>query len=109
MTREERLSYCRICQYRKMSNEGLICRISNAKANFTDECPSFLVDEKKKESEKRRIGALFTLAEKEQKRQKRVSILWKAPLVVLGIGLSAVVACIIWFLFLVYHWLFTCC
>ena len=46
MTRKEQLTYCRICQYRQASHNGLICRITRAKADFEDECFFFLVDEK---------------------------------------------------------------
>ncbi|NVK83195.1 MAG: hypothetical protein HWE21_02675 [Cytophagia bacterium] len=45
MTREEQLDFCRKCKNRKFDNEqGIICRLTDAKADFEDECPSFELD-----------------------------------------------------------------
>ena len=41
MTREEQIAVCRQCTNRKMSDEGLICKLTNAKATFQDECADF--------------------------------------------------------------------
>ena len=41
MTRDEQIAICRQCTNRKMSDEGLICKLTNAKATFQDECADF--------------------------------------------------------------------
>jgi hypothetical protein len=45
MTREERLQFCQICTNRKMNlSQGLLCRLTNQKADFEGSCPSFNLD-----------------------------------------------------------------
>ncbi len=52
MTREEHLSFCKKCTNRKFdTNQGIICRLTDKKADFTDECPSFNLDVHVKESD----------------------------------------------------------
>jgi hypothetical protein len=42
MTREERLQFCQICTNRKMNlSQGLLCGLTNQKADFEGSCPSF--------------------------------------------------------------------
>lgn len=46
MTREEQLLFCKKCLNRKMDmKQGLICKITEEKATFEDECPEFKRDE----------------------------------------------------------------
>ncbi|WP_268123609.1 hypothetical protein [Roseivirga pacifica] len=45
MTREEQVAFCRKCKNRKFDSEqGIICRITDKKADFEDECPTFELD-----------------------------------------------------------------
>lgn len=42
MTREERVKFCSLCDNAKFdTKQGLLCKLSNAKADFEDECPNF--------------------------------------------------------------------
>lgn len=51
MTREEQLAFCRKCTNRKFDpQQGIICRLTDQKADFQDECPDFNLDEHVKES-----------------------------------------------------------
>lgn len=46
MTREQHLVFCRKCVNRKMDlKQGLICQITEEKADFTDECENYERDE----------------------------------------------------------------
>ncbi|MGL1887378.1 MAG: hypothetical protein OCD76_12765 [Reichenbachiella sp.] len=46
MTREDQLVYCKTCLNRKMDlQEGLLCSLSGAKANFESDCPDYAKDE----------------------------------------------------------------
>jgi len=50
MTREEQVAFCRKCTNRKFDPEqGIICRLTDKKADFQDECPDFIQDEYVKE------------------------------------------------------------
>jgi hypothetical protein len=53
MTREEHLSYCKICLNRKMDmKKGLVCNLTNEIADFQETCENFKEDPiKKKELE----------------------------------------------------------
>ncbi len=45
MTRSEQVAFCRKCTNRKFDNQqGLICRLTDKKADFQDECPDFHID-----------------------------------------------------------------
>lgn len=45
MTREEQLAFCKICKYQKFDHqEGLICRYTNSRATFQNECELFELD-----------------------------------------------------------------
>ena len=45
MTRAEQLKYCQICLNRTFSNqEGIICKLTNQKADFNTQCPTFEKD-----------------------------------------------------------------
>jgi len=45
MTREIQLQYCRSCIHREMDiTQGLLCKLSGAKANFTDKCNDYKKD-----------------------------------------------------------------
>jgi uncharacterized membrane protein YiaA len=46
MTREQQVFYCRQCQNRKASDQGLLCSVTGEKAAFENECTEFKVDEK---------------------------------------------------------------
>jgi hypothetical protein len=46
MTPDEQLKFCRVCQLRKFdANVGVVCSLTNAKPNFTDQCPTFKIDQ----------------------------------------------------------------
>ena len=50
MDRKHQLSFCRICTKRSFTpKEGIICSLTNAKADFENECPNFDVDQAEKE------------------------------------------------------------
>ncbi len=47
MTLEEQLKFCSICENRKMNREiGLVCKLTDQKPAFIDNCPDFIKDEK---------------------------------------------------------------
>lgn len=46
MTRQEQLKFCRVCHNKQMSKQGLICKLTAAKADFDPECDNFDLDEK---------------------------------------------------------------
>jgi hypothetical protein len=49
METSERLEFCKICINRKMDiHQGLLCGLTNAKADFEGECPHLIIDEKQK-------------------------------------------------------------
>ena len=46
-TRKEHLTYCKVCENRTFSGkEGIICKITNAQANFESTCDDYSGDEK---------------------------------------------------------------
>lgn len=50
MTREEQVAFCRKCTNRKFDQQqGIICRLTDKKADFEDSCPDFNLDEHVKE------------------------------------------------------------
>ena len=50
MTREEHLAFCKKCTNRQFDpQQGIICSITNEKADFEDTCPNFNLDEHVKE------------------------------------------------------------
>lgn len=54
MTREEHLKFCSICNHRKMDmKQGLLCELTQAKADFEEKCDNFEVDQKAAEKEAR--------------------------------------------------------
>ena len=91
MTHKERLAYCRICQYRKMSHEGLICKLTNTKADFEKECSSFVVDEAKVQQDGDRQKVLKSIRTKHSKELRMKMLIIVLASVILGpIGLFAV-------------------
>lgn len=47
LTLEERLNYCKICTNRKMDmNTGVVCRLTDAKPTFEEQCADFNADQK---------------------------------------------------------------
>ena len=54
MTRQEQLAYCRICHNRQMSKQGLICKVTEAKADFDLNCDHFDFDEREQERRRQR-------------------------------------------------------
>lgn len=89
MTREEQLKFCSVCQHRKMDmGQGLICELTNAKADFEEKCENYLEDAEKKQKEIRI----------EQEFQESLSISgWLAFFLFVGVGFGAVISCIIGF------------
>ncbi len=59
METSERLEFCKVCTHRKMDmHQGLLCGLTNAKADFEGECPHLTIDEKRKaaiETEKKEL------------------------------------------------------
>nr|WP_321453745.1 RDD family protein [uncultured Carboxylicivirga sp.] len=46
MNRQEQLQYCKACKNQKFDQqEGIICSITNRRADFTDRCSSFVEDD----------------------------------------------------------------
>ena len=46
MNRTQQLQFCKVCTNRKMDmKQGLLCGLTDAKADFVNECPSFTKDE----------------------------------------------------------------
>ncbi len=42
MTREERMKFCSVCDKSKFdTKKGILCSLTNAKADFEEECPDF--------------------------------------------------------------------
>ncbi|RZT91752.1 rhomboid protease GluP [Ancylomarina subtilis] len=42
MTREERVKFCKVCDKSKFdTRQGIVCGLTNAKADFEEECPDF--------------------------------------------------------------------
>ncbi|MGB0521641.1 MAG: hypothetical protein ACPGJS_01715 [Flammeovirgaceae bacterium] len=72
MTRKEQLAYCSVCHNRKMSQQGLICSITAAKATFQSACESFDLDQAERvrraqrdlEVERSSDGDFFEMGEK---------------------------------------------
>ena len=49
MTREEQLKFCSVCNHRKMDmKHGMLCGLTNAKADFDTACPNYDEDAKEK-------------------------------------------------------------
>ena len=47
MTREEQLRFCSVCKHRKMDmQQGMLCELTNAKADFDGTCPNYDEDVK---------------------------------------------------------------
>jgi len=93
MTRQEQLAYCRICHNKEMSAQGLICKLTQAKADFDPVCENFDLDEvaqAKREARERELAASeadndFFAAEKKGLKGG-----------VLG-GLAMIVIAVVWF------------
>ena len=50
MTRNEHLKFCSICENRKLNfQQGLLCQLTNEKANFEGECAHFKKDDEEEE------------------------------------------------------------
>ncbi|MFK7810940.1 MAG: DUF4328 domain-containing protein [Maribacter sp.] len=48
MTREEQLFFCKKCTHRDFHlTEGILCKLTGAKANFEETCPSYKLDKEK--------------------------------------------------------------
>jgi len=68
MTREEQVFFCKQCENRKASAQGLICSLTGEKATFENECPDFKKDEtvtptgKAPATAKKAGNAFFTIA-----------------------------------------------
>lgn len=52
MKRDEQLKFCTICTHRQMDmQQGIICNLTNAKADFEEKCETFEADQKAIEKE----------------------------------------------------------
>lgn len=86
MTREEQLKFCSVCKHRKMDmRQGLLCELTNAKANFDSTCPNYDEDAKEKAKNER--------IEKEYQETLTVSG-WLGFFLWVGVGFGAVGSCI---------------
>lgn len=86
MTREEQLKFCSVCKHRKMHmQQGMLCELTNAKADFEGTCPNYDEDEKEKAKNER--------IEKEYQETLTVSG-WLAFFLWIGVGFGAVGSCI---------------
>lgn len=86
MTREEQLRFCSVCNHRKMDmQQGLLCELTNAKADFDGNCPNYDEDVTKKEKSER--------IEKEFQETLTVSG-WLAFFLWVGVGLGAMFSCL---------------
>ena len=86
MTREEQLKFCSVCKHRRMNmHQGMLCELTNAKADFDGTCPNY--DEDAKELEKNeRI---------EQEYQETLTVSgWLAFFLWFGIGVGALMSCV---------------
>jgi hypothetical protein len=46
MEMEERIKICKICKNKSVSDEkGIVCKLTNEKPTFEDECPDFKLDQ----------------------------------------------------------------
>lgn len=86
MTRAEQLRFCSVCKHRKMDmQQGMLCELTNAKADFDGTCPNYDEDAKVKAKNER--------IEKEYQETLTVSG-WLAFFLWFGIGLGALISCI---------------
>ncbi len=86
MTREEQLKFCSVCKHRKMDmQQGMLCELTNAKADFDSTCPNYDEDAKEKAKNER--------IEKEYQETLTVSG-WLAFFLWVGVGFGAVGSCI---------------
>ena len=86
MTREEQLKFCSVCKHRKMDmHQGMLCELTNAKADFDGTCPNYDEDTKEKAKNER--------IEKEYQETLTVSG-WLAFFLWFGIGVGALMSCI---------------
>lgn len=65
MTREEQVKFCKVCLNRKfVSAQGLICNLTNQKADFQFECVNFQLDEPLVKKEEQRADDSFFVVNK---------------------------------------------
>ena len=87
MTREEQLKFCSVCKNRKMDmQQGMLCGLTNARAEFEDKCENYLEDTVKKvkiENEEKEYQASLTVSG------------WLAFFLWVGVGLGAVATCVL--------------
>ncbi len=79
MELKHQLAFCRKCEKRAFSNEGIICAITNQKPTFIDNCKTFSIDPK----EAKRI-ALKTYESKAENSKSNSSWIY------IGIGLIVI-------------------
>lgn len=82
MTREEQLKFCSVCNHRKMDmKQGMLCGLTNAKADFDTACPNYDEDAKEKIKNERI----------EQEYQETLTVSgWLAFFLWIGVGIGAV-------------------
>ena len=84
MTRLEQLKFCEVCQHRKMDmRQGLLCGLTDAKADFEGTCARFKSDEK----------AVVKRAEVENAGPEPISG-WLAFFLWVGVGVGAFLSCL---------------
>ena len=86
MTREEQLKFCSVCNHRKMDmHQGMLCELTNAKADFDGTCPNYDEDAKEKAKNER--------IEKEYQETLTISG-WLGFFLWVGVGFGTVGSCI---------------
>ncbi len=56
MNRKDQLDFCKVCIHKKNDlQKGIVCALTNERANFKDTCPNFKIDEKRAKEEKEKL------------------------------------------------------
>ncbi|MFN8206847.1 MAG: RDD family protein [Bacteroidales bacterium] len=73
MIREEQLKFCKICSNQKFDfNRGIVCRLTDAPADFEWTCPAFAMDETRKQEQDSK-SVRYEIAEKSVSQGKRLA------------------------------------
>lgn len=100
MTREEQVAFCRKCTNRKFdTQQGLICRLTDKKADFQDSCPDFNLDEYVKENRHEPQSQLEALEMIDQLSEESINKLREYqdfPAAIIGGLLLTLIGALIW-------------
>lgn len=71
MTRNEQLSYCKICENKKFNpTKGIVCKLTNELADFDKECKDFVKNEELSKNEEEKTSFNLSLIKPNYKRAK---------------------------------------